>query len=147
MKTVITGSRTLGSVLDSQGELTELSKRQQEWMHKILKDYFFMPGRTMINGMCPSGVDAICADWVQKHNKQFIERPVTNAWFRIKLWEVPAEWHVHGKSAGFKRNTDMAEMADNCLAIWDGKSRGTKHMIDECLRLGRSTHVFVWREQ
>lgn len=42
----------------------------------------------------------------------------------------PADWDKHGKSAGYKRNQEMAEKAEALIAIWDGESRGTKHMID-----------------
>jgi predicted Rossmann fold nucleotide-binding protein DprA/Smf involved in DNA uptake len=42
----------------------------------------------------------------------------------------PAEWEKYGKSAGYKRNVQMAENADALIAFWDGKSKGTKHMID-----------------
>lgn len=42
----------------------------------------------------------------------------------------PAEWDKYGKSAGYKRNMTMADNADALIAIWDGESRGTKHMID-----------------
>jgi len=42
----------------------------------------------------------------------------------------PAQWNRHGKSVGYKRNTLMAENTDALLAFWDGKSKGTKHMID-----------------
>lgn len=42
----------------------------------------------------------------------------------------PADWDKFGKSAGYKRNVQMAENADALVAFWDGQSRGTKHMID-----------------
>jgi len=42
----------------------------------------------------------------------------------------PANWDKHGKSAGYKRNQEMADNADALIAVWDGVSRGTKHMID-----------------
>lgn len=42
----------------------------------------------------------------------------------------PANWKKFGKSAGFRRNEQMAEIADALIAFWDGKSHGTKHMID-----------------
>lgn len=42
----------------------------------------------------------------------------------------PADWKKFGKSAGFRRNEQMAEVADGLIAFWDGKSNGTKHMID-----------------
>ncbi len=43
--------------------------------------------------------------------------------------EYLAEWDKHGKSAGYRRNELMANNADTLLAFWDGKSKGTKHMI------------------
>lgn len=42
----------------------------------------------------------------------------------------PADWDKYGKSAGYRRNAEMAQEADALIAFWDGKSRGTKHMID-----------------
>lgn len=42
----------------------------------------------------------------------------------------PADWDQYGKSAGYIRNKEMAQNADGLMAFWDGKSRGTKHMID-----------------
>jgi Ni,Fe-hydrogenase maturation factor len=41
-----------------------------------------------------------------------------------------ADWTSLGKRAGFVRNVEMAEYADALIAFWDGKSKGTKHMID-----------------
>lgn len=54
----------------------------------------------------------------------------------LKVHSFPADWNTHGKSAGYKRNEQMAEFADACIAFWDGKSRGTKHMIDIATRKG-----------
>lgn len=42
----------------------------------------------------------------------------------------PADWKKYGKSAGYRRNIEMAKNADRLVAFWDGESRGTKHMID-----------------
>lgn len=44
--------------------------------------------------------------------------------------EYPADWNKYGKKAGYVRNVEMAENADALIAFWDGKSKGTKHMID-----------------
>lgn len=44
--------------------------------------------------------------------------------------EKPADWVKYGKAAGFKRNAEMASYANACICFWDGKSKGTKHMID-----------------
>lgn len=55
-------------------------------------------------------------------------------WFanclEIPIKRFPADWDTHGKSAGYIRNKQMAEYATHLIAIWDGKSKGTKHMID-----------------
>lgn len=42
----------------------------------------------------------------------------------------PADWDQYGKSAGYIRNKEMAKNATHLIAFWDGKSKGTKHMID-----------------
>lgn len=42
----------------------------------------------------------------------------------------PAQWKKFGKAAGFRRNEQMADVADALIAFWNGKSHGTKHMID-----------------
>ena len=42
----------------------------------------------------------------------------------------PAQWKKFGKAAGFRRNEQMAEVADALIAFWNGESHGTKHMID-----------------
>ena len=41
----------------------------------------------------------------------------------------PADWDRYGRSAGIRRNVQMAENADALVAFWDGASRGTRHMI------------------
>ena len=44
--------------------------------------------------------------------------------------DFPANWDEFGKSAGYIRNKQMAEYSDGLIAFWNGKSKGTKHMID-----------------
>lgn len=48
----------------------------------------------------------------------------------FSLEVFPANWNKFGKSAGFIRNEQMAEIADALIAFWDEKSHGTKHMIE-----------------
>ena len=48
----------------------------------------------------------------------------------IEIIEMPADWGQYGKGAGYIRNKEMAKIATHCICFWDGKSRGTKHMID-----------------
>jgi len=42
----------------------------------------------------------------------------------------PADWGTFGNSAGYRRNKEMADYADALIAFWDGKSKGTQHMIN-----------------
>lgn len=52
------------------------------------------------------------------------------------------KWDMLGKAAGFWRNDEMAKYADALVAIWDGKSKGTKHMIDAMTKLGKPIYVY-----
>jgi hypothetical protein len=61
----------------------------------------------------------------------------------VLLLRVPAEWDTHGRRAGYLRNLEMAKQAQALIALWDGSSRGTAHMI-ETARSNRLP-VFVWR--
>lgn len=42
----------------------------------------------------------------------------------------PADWKRYGKAAGPIRNAEMAAVSDALIAFWDGKSRGTRSMIN-----------------
>lgn len=43
----------------------------------------------------------------------------------------PADWDLHGRSAGAIRNIEMIETRpDKVVAFWDGRSIGTKHTLD-----------------
>ena len=59
----------------------------------------------------------------------------------------PADWSGLGKRAGYVRNEQMAKYASDgnnygvLIAFWDGRSRGTKHMIDLANKHGLEVHV------
>ena len=57
----------------------------------------------------------------------------------VNVVEVPANWDKFGKSAGYKRNGIMADIADALIAFWDGKSSGTKGMINTAIEKGLVT--------
>ena len=61
----------------------------------------------------------------------------------IKLTEFLPEYTRFGRSAPLKRNISIIEYADIVLAFWDGKSRGTKFVIDNCRRLGVEVRVYI----
>ncbi len=48
------------------------------------------------------------------------------------LKRFPADWSTHKKKAGYIRNRQMAEYGTHCVCFWDGKSSGTKIMIELC---------------
>lgn len=47
----------------------------------------------------------------------------------FKVERYPANWDL-GKSAGYKRNVEMAKVADACVVFYNGTSPGTRHMIN-----------------
>lgn len=53
------------------------------------------------------------------------------------------DWNALGKRAGFVRNSQMADYADALVAIWDGTSVGTKHMISDATKKGLKIYVHV----
>ena len=61
----------------------------------------------------------------------------------IKLTEFLPEYTRFGRSAQLKRNITIIEYADIVLAFWDGKSRGTKFVIDNCRRLGVEVRIYI----
>lgn len=49
------------------------------------------------------------------------------------LIEEPADWNI-GRHAGYLRNQKMAKMATHCVVFWNGKSKGSRHMIDIAIK-------------
>jgi hypothetical protein len=85
---------------------------------KVYVDYFtqnIFPNIEIVSGNA-RGPDKMAIRYAVEHNLNY----------RI----FNADWEGHGKAAGPIRNEQMANYADALLAFWDGKSRGTKHMID-----------------
>ena len=58
-----------------------------------------------------------------------------------------ANWDKHKLSAGPRRNLRMAKYGDLLLALWDGKSDGTRNMIVEAEKRNMLTYVFLYDEQ
>jgi hypothetical protein len=54
---------------------------------------------------------------------------------------IDANWRLNGKLAGFVRNEEMAQQAEALIAIWDGQSKGTKHMIETAIRYHLKIYV------
>ncbi|MCQ2229734.1 MAG: DUF2493 domain-containing protein [Bacteroidales bacterium] len=60
----------------------------------------------------------------------------------IEIMVFKPDWVTKGKFAGYLRNKEIINYCDVCIAFWDGKSRGTKHDIDLCERMGKPCHVY-----
>jgi hypothetical protein len=73
------------------------------------------------------------------------ERWATETYCPIK--EFPADWDKHGKAAGPIRNSEMANYAEALVAFWDGKSKGTKNMIETAAKKGLYVKVFFYDQQ
>lgn len=65
-----------------------------------------------------------CARGADTLGKQFAEE------FGLKVLEYPADWDKYGKKAGYLRNEEMAKVGNALIVFWNGKSKGTGHMID-----------------
>lgn len=63
----------------------------------------------------------------------------------IKLTEFLPEYDKYGRGAPLRRNITIIEYADLVLAFWDGSSRGTKYVIDNCKKRGLPVKVYVPR--
>lgn len=61
-----------------------------------------------------------------------------------EVLSFPANWKTYGKSAGHRRNREMAEAADVLVAFWDGKSRGTEGMIKIMRSMGKPVRVVMY---
>lgn len=62
----------------------------------------------------------------------------------ILIKSYPADWERYGKSAGFVRNEEMAAYADKAIIFWDGKSVGSKDMINKMEKLGKEVRIIYY---
>lgn len=52
----------------------------------------------------------------------------------------PAKWRYFGRGAGIMRNKVMIDHANALIYIWNGKSNGTKDVVNRAYR----NHLSVW---
>ncbi|MBC8530446.1 hypothetical protein H8696_01120 [Christensenellaceae bacterium NSJ-53] len=61
----------------------------------------------------------------------------------IKLTEFLPEYSKYGRGAPLRRNITIIEHADLVLAFWDGRSRGTRFVIDKCHAMNVPVRIFL----
>ena len=79
------------------------------------------------------GIDSCAAEYAKSHGP--------------KLTEFKPDYDRFGRGAPLKRNITIIEYADRVLAFWDGKSHGTKFVIEECKRRGIPVRVFLYESK
>jgi len=83
---------------------------------------------TVISGNA-KGADALGEVWAYRNN--------------IPVEYYRADWKKYGQGAGYIRNEEMAEVAEALLLLWDGKSNGSRHMLETARKFGLPTHLIV----
>ena len=64
------------------------------------------------------GIDACAREYALAHG--------------LKLTEFLPDYKVYGRGAPLRRNLQIIDYADGVIAFWDGYSRGTKYVIEQC---------------
>lgn len=75
------------------------------------------------------GIDTLAKKYSEQHG--------------IKLTEFLPDYKRFGRCAPLKRNLQIIEYADIILAFWDGKSRGTKFVIDKCKKTHKKCIIYI----
>ena len=75
------------------------------------------------------GIDTCAKEYAEKHG--------------IKYTEFRSDYRRFGRGALLKRNLQIIEYADRVIAVWDGKSRGTRYVVDRCSELKKPITVVL----
>ena len=79
----------------------------------------------IISGMA-KGADTLGIRYAEEH--------------KLTMVLYPANWKKYPRMAGILRNMNMLVTATHLVAFWDGKSHGTKHMIE----IAKAKGIPVW---
>lgn len=93
-------------------------------------DYLRWPAFVRVVSGAARGVDRLGERWAREHGVAVKGFPVS-----------PLEWQAAPRTAGHARNRRMAEYASHLVAIWDGTSGGTAHMVRAMRELGKPVLV------
>ena len=102
-------------------------RNTNEDFHIVEKEFIklYKDGDIICSGLCPKGADRFAVILHKKYNTD-------------RLW-FPAEWKKFGRSAGFKRNTDIARESDILIAcVAEDRKGGTEDTIKKYLKFGKN---------
>ena len=89
------------------------------------------------------GVDTLGEKYAKENN--LIVKIFKAEWDNLDVPNYKIKINKYGKSynvtAGFERNEKMGDYADALIAIWDGKSSGTKAMIEYMRKKSKKVYV------
>ena len=91
----------------------------------------------------PDGVDEIVSGGAEGIDVLAQKFAIKNG---IKLIEFLPKYELYGKAAPIKRNEEIAAYADEVIAIWDGKSKGTANTLKLFEAAGKKTTVIIQQE-
>lgn len=75
------------------------------------------------------GADALAEIWAIQNN--------------IALTIIKPNWNKFGRGAGIKRNNEIIQKCDYCIAFWDGKSKGTFSSIKFCEKYSKPHKIVL----
>ncbi len=61
----------------------------------------------------------------------------------LKLTVFLPEYEKYSRSAPLKRNDKIIEYADEIIAFWNGKSKGTKYVITKCKKINKKIKIIM----
>lgn len=61
---------------------------------------------------------------------------------KIQILEILPDYALYSRSAPLKRNDIIVNLADLVVAFWDGKSRGTKYVIEKCKETSTPCRIY-----
>lgn len=61
----------------------------------------------------------------------------------ISLTEFLPDYKSYGRAAPLKRNLEIIDYADEILAFWDGKSKGTEFVINKAKKQNKKVTVIL----
>jgi D-arabinose 1-dehydrogenase-like Zn-dependent alcohol dehydrogenase len=86
------------------------------------------PVTTVVVSGGARGVDTLAAEYARARG--------------IKVVEIRPNWKKHGRAAGFHRNGEIVNCADDVAAFWNGTSNGTLDTVKKAVQANKPVALF-----